>query len=108
MRAELLVPFLSELRLHLVNSFANERPGSVKNPCAFRASPSLKVRSFDPNQFAAHRPHGHLAIRCGYALENDGVALVFGATATTRTALFVAPSEVLRESPLVEHTSKPV
>jgi len=48
----------------------------------------------------------HPEIWCGYASLKDGVALVFGGTLTTRTALFIALSEVLPESRLFEHTSK--
>jgi len=48
----------------------------------------------------------HPEIWCGYASLKDGVALAFGGTLTTRTALFIALSEVLPESRLFEHTSK--
>jgi hypothetical protein len=101
MRCELLVPLLSEVRLHLVNGFANERPGGVEHPCAFRATPPLKIRSFGPYQFATHRLLGHLAIWCGYASLKDGVALVFDGTAATKPALFLAMNEVLVKSPLL-------
>jgi len=37
---------------------------------------------------------------------NDGVALVFGGTAATKSALFVALSEALPKSPRFERTSK--
>jgi hypothetical protein len=50
---------------------------------------------FDPHQFATRRFHGHLEICCGYALVKDGVPLVFDGIATTKTALFLAPTEVL-------------
>jgi hypothetical protein len=51
--------------------------------------------------------HGYLAILCGSAPENDRVALAFGGTATTRAALFLAPSEPLLESPLLNKHQKP-
>src|SRR5216684_4480683 len=88
MRCKLLVALLSEVRLHFFNGFANERPRRVEHPCAFGASPALKIRSLDPFQFATHRLHGHLAIWCGYTLVKDGVALVFDGAATTKNRSF--------------------
>jgi len=49
----------------------------------------------------------HLEICCSYASLKDGVALVFDGTATTKTALFMALSEVPHKPPRLEHTSKP-
>jgi hypothetical protein len=37
----------------------------------------------------------------------DGVALLFDGTVMAKTALFVALSDLLPKSPLLEHTSKP-
>ena len=108
MRRELVVALLCEVRLHLINGSANERPGRVEHPCAFRAAPPLKIRSFGPYQFATHRLHGHLASWCGYALVKDGIALVFDATATTKAALFIALSEVLLKSPPRTHIKSEV
>jgi hypothetical protein len=48
-------------------------------------------------RFAIWRGHGSL---------KDGDALVFDGTATTKAALFVALSEVLRKSSLFEQSSK--
>jgi hypothetical protein len=56
MRCELLVAPLFELRLHLLNGIAHKRPWRVEQPCAFGASPALKILAFDPYQFATHRP----------------------------------------------------
>jgi hypothetical protein len=53
---------------------------------------------FDPYQFATHRLHGHLEIWCGYPSLKDGVALAFDRTATTKTAVCIALSEVLPKS----------
>jgi hypothetical protein len=47
-----------------------------------------------------HQPHGPLAIWCDFVLVNDCEALVFDGTATPKTALFIALSVVLHESPL--------
>jgi hypothetical protein len=49
----------------------------------------------------------HLAIWCGYAPLENGVALVFDGTATTKAAPWIALSEVLPKSLLFEHTPKP-
>jgi len=98
MRRELLVALLFVV---------HQRPERVERPCAFGASPALKILSFDPCQFATHRLHGHLASWCGYALVKNGVALVFDGTATTKINVFIASSEVLPKSPPSEHTSKP-
>lgn len=57
-RRELLIALPFVVPLHLLNGFADGRPYRVEHPGAFRASPSLKILSFDPYQFAAHRLHG--------------------------------------------------
>jgi len=49
----------------------------------------------------------HLEICCGHASLKDGVALVFDGIAPAKAALFIVLSEVLPESPVFEHTSKP-
>jgi len=95
MRFELHVALLFVVLLHIVNGFANERPQRPEHPFAFGATPALKIVSLDPYQFATHRLHGHLEIWRGYASLKGGAALVFGGTATTRAALFIAQSEVL-------------
>ncbi|GAC1690467.1 MAG: hypothetical protein PVS2B2_28540 [Candidatus Acidiferrum sp.] len=48
----------------------------------------------------------HLEIWSGYASLKDGVALVFNGTATTKTVLFIAVSEVLPKAPPFERTLK--
>jgi hypothetical protein len=58
MRRELLVALLFVLFFHFFNRFANDWPYRVKPPRAFGASPPLKILSFHPYQFAAHRYHG--------------------------------------------------
>ena len=45
-----------------------------------------------------------LAIWCGYGSLKDGVAFVFDGTATTKTGLFVALSEVLSKSTLFDQS----
>lgn len=86
-RSELFVALLFIESLHVVNSFAKQRPYRIEQPSAFAAGPSLKARSFGPYQFAMHRLHGHLAIWCGYPRVKDGLALVFDGTATVKAAL---------------------
>lgn len=104
MRCELLVAVLFELPLHLVDGFGTERPCGAEHPCAFAASPALKIRPFDPDQFATYRLHGHLATRCGYSFSKDDVALGFDGTAATKTAPSLDLSEILSKA--FEHTSK--
>jgi hypothetical protein len=43
---------------------------------------------------------------CDYASLKDDVTLVFDGTGPAKTARFMDLSEVLQESPLLEHTSK--
>jgi hypothetical protein len=86
MRRELLIapPFI--VHLHLVNRFANGRPGRVEHPGALAASPALKILPFDPYQFAAHRLHGTPRDLVWLFFFEDGGALVFDGTATTKAA----------------------
>jgi hypothetical protein len=55
MGSELFVALVFIVHLHIVNGFVNDRPERFECPCAFRASPALKILAFDPYQFATHR-----------------------------------------------------
>jgi hypothetical protein len=108
MRFELLVALLLVVLLHFIERSARDCSRKLEHPRAFGANPVLKILSFDPYQFAAHRSHmTHLEIWCGYASLKAGAALVFDGTVAAKTAPFLALSEVLPKSPLFEHTSKP-
>jgi hypothetical protein len=54
-RSKLLDALAFVVPFHLSEGFANQRPYGPEQPCAFRASPSLKVLAFNPYQFATHR-----------------------------------------------------
>ena len=75
-RCEFLVAPLFVMNLHLVNRFANGRPERIKHPCAFGASPALKILSFGPYQFETHRLHDTPRDVVGYATLKVSVALV--------------------------------
>jgi hypothetical protein len=57
MRCELLVAPLFVVSFHLIYRAADGRTWHLEHPCAFRATPTLKILSFDPYQFTAHRLH---------------------------------------------------
>jgi hypothetical protein len=54
MRCELLVALLLVVLLHFVERFTGGCSRRIEHPCAFEASPTLKILFFDPYQFAAH------------------------------------------------------
>jgi hypothetical protein len=106
MRLELLVALLFIVHFHVVKGFANERPSWIEHPGAFRANPALKLRSFDPYQFAIHWLHGHLAIWRRYVLAKDGLALVFEGTATAKNRSFHCLERGSAQGTAFERTSE--
>jgi hypothetical protein len=106
-RCEFLVELLFVMNLHLVNRFANGWTQRIKHPCAFGASPALKILSFGPYQFATHRLHDTPRDVVGYATLKGRRGIGLDGTATTKAAPFIVLSEVLRKLPLLEHTSRP-
>lgn len=74
MSRKLLVALAFENLLHFVYGGATQRTPRVERPGAFRASPTLTVRGFDPNQF----PHGcSLDGAFSSCFRNSAAALIY-------------------------------
>jgi len=69
MRFELLVALLLVVLLHFIERSTGDCSRRLEHPRAFGANPALKILSFDPYQFAAHRSHmTHLEILVRFIL----------------------------------------
>jgi hypothetical protein len=94
-----IAPLLVVL-LHFIERFAGGCSRRIEHPSAFGATPALKTLFFDPYQFALHTllstPFDLLPL-----CSSSGAA-------TTKTALFIALSQVLLKPPVFEHSKSEV
>jgi hypothetical protein len=54
MRPKVPIAVVFEVLLHLLDCIARWRIRCAKDPSALRACPTLKARTFDPNEFSTH------------------------------------------------------
>ena len=94
-----IAPLLVVL-LHFIERFSGGCSRRIEHPSAFGATPALKMLFFDPYQFALHSllstPFDLLPL-----CSSSGAA-------TTKTALFIALSQVLLKPPVFEHSKSEV
>jgi hypothetical protein len=92
--------------LHFIERIAGGRPRRIEHPCAFGAAPAPKTLFVDPNQFAAHglpsTPRDWVRL-CSCERRRGIAFFELDCDGKSRFAL----GEILHNSPLFEHASKP-